>query len=386
MRFTYRAMLLFASFLSFFPLRYLALGIVLWPIAAQFWQKVQSVSSMTCGLDLLPDLLCQFIKPASDSSALFPSTIQTQFSALEGLLYDASGVTPLVSALTESRLLVSDLASAVRASSLSSSTVLAEELVAISTDTKEASRNLQKLLAHVHGTVDMYVSSHPLLSKIHSLMSMKSMLTVNDHLLNLLRNRISPFSVKAAYCYVIGNSLHSNECSSSNFHIAQAFDRVLFQFQHSLSVLILCAVEIQGNLDSVESRLEVVRDLVTMEASGLKDQKTDVLADILTVVGLNRRYILKLDGQIQALENISRYRTAAARYLAGTFSGLEQLQEVMELLRSLATGVGLIEGMPLEALIDVLTVGIQRLRHTGRLGSTREASYSRGRQSLGGPV
>ncbi|KAI5990913.1 hypothetical protein EDD15DRAFT_2369258 [Pisolithus albus] len=359
MRLTYRAILLFLSLFSLFPPRYLALGVILWPIAAQVQQTVQSMACMTCGLDLLPGLLCQFIVPADGSTALFPPTVQTQFSALEGLLYDASEVAPLVSSLTESRLLVSDLASAVRASSLSSSAALAEELAATSTDTKEASRNLQKLLAQVHGTVDI-------------------MLTVNDHLLSLLRNRISPLSFKAAYCYVIGNSLHSDKCSSSSFHISQAFDRILFQFQHSLSLLILRAVEIQGNLDSVESRLEVVRDLVAMEASGLKVQKSDALSDILTVVGLNWRYISRLDSQMQALKDIARYRTAAARYLAGTFSGLEQLQETMELLRSLATGVGLIEGMPLETLIDVLTVGIQRLR-----GSALETGYSRGRPLLG---
>ncbi|KIK19660.1 hypothetical protein PISMIDRAFT_13500 [Pisolithus microcarpus 441] len=208
---------------------------------------------------------------------------------------------------------------------------------------------------------------------------MESMLTVNDHLLSLLWNQIPPLSIKAAYCYVIGNSLHSDECSSSRFHISQAFDHILFQFQHSLSLLILRAVEIQGNLDSVESRLEVVRDLVAMEASGLKVQKSDALSDILTVVGLNRRYILRLDSEMQALKDVACYRTAAAQYLAGTFSGLEQLQETMELLRSLATGVGLIEGMPLETLIDVLTVSIQRLR-----GSALETGYSRGRPLLGG--
>ncbi|KAI5989720.1 hypothetical protein EDD15DRAFT_2370445 [Pisolithus albus] len=239
---------------------------------------------------------------------------------------------------------------------------LAEDLAAISTDTKEASRNLQKLLAQVHGTVDMYVSFHPLPSEAHLLMTMESMLTVNDHLLSLLWNQISPLSIKAA------------------FHITQAFDRVLFQFQHSLSLLILCGVEIEGNLDSVESRLEVVRDLVAMEASGLKVQKSDVLADILTVVGLNWRYISRLDSQMQALKDIARYRTAATRYLAGTFSGLEQLQETMELLRSLAMGIGLIEGMPLETLIDALTVSIQRLR-----GSALETGHSmRGLPLLGG--
>ncbi|KIK19044.1 hypothetical protein PISMIDRAFT_13942 [Pisolithus microcarpus 441] len=237
---------------------------------------------------------------------------------------------------------------------------LAEELAAISMDMKEASRNLQKLLAQVHGMVDI-------------------MLTVNDHLLSLLRNWIPLLSIKAAYCYVIGNSLHSDKCSSSRFHISQAFDRILFQFQHSLSLLILHVVEIQGNLDSVKSHLEVVCDLVAMEASGLKVQKSDALSNILTVVGLNWWYISRLDSQMQALKDVARYCTAATRYLAGTFSGLEQLQETMELLRSLATGVGLIEGMPLETLIDVLTIGIQRLH-----GSALETGYSRGRPLLGG--
>jgi len=208
------------------------------------------------------------------------------------------------------------------------------------------------------------------------------MLVVNEYLLDLLQHRIPPFSVRAAYCYLIGNSLHSNECSFLDFHIAQAFDHVLAQFQHSLSLLILRAVEIQGNLDSVESRLEVVHDLVAMETGSLMVEKSDVLADILTVVGLNRHRILRLDNQLQALKEVSRYRTAAARYLAGTFSGLAQLQEAMELLRSLATGVGLVEGVPMEVLIDALTVGIQRLRRAGRFGPTLETGYDKGRLLL----
>ncbi|KAL4062290.1 hypothetical protein V8B97DRAFT_2026856 [Scleroderma yunnanense] len=363
MHLTFRTILLFASFVSLLSLKYLALGVMLWSIATQVQEMAQSTTRMACGLGLLPDLFCQFIAAAGDSTVLFTSALQTEFSALEGLLYNTSEVAPLVSALTESRLSVSDLAIVVRASPLSSSTVLAEELAAISMETKEASRNLQKLLAQVQGTVDI-------------------MLAVNEHLLNLLQHRIPPLSTRAAYCYLIGNSMHSNECSFSDFHIAQAFDRVLVQFQHSLSLLILRAVEIQGNLDSVESRLEVVHDLVAMETGALMVEKSDVLADILSVVGLNRRRISRLDGQLQALKEVARYRTAAARYLAGTFSGLAQLQEAMELLRSLATGVGLVEGVPMEVLVDALTVGIQRLRHTGRFGPTLETGYNKGRPLL----
>jgi len=160
MRLTFHIILLFASFVSLLPLKYLALGVVLWPIATQVQQMARSTTSMACGLGLVPNLLCQFIASAGDSTVLFTSAVQTEFSALEGLLYNTSEVTLLVSALMESRLSVSDLAIVVRASPLSSSTVLAEELTAISTETKEASRNLQKLLAQVQGTVDMYVCFH----------------------------------------------------------------------------------------------------------------------------------------------------------------------------------------------------------------------------------
>jgi len=141
-------------------------------------------------------------------------------------------------------------------------------------------------------------------------------------------------------------------------------------------------VEIQGNLDSIKSCLEVVHDLVAMETSSLMVKKSDVLADILMVVGLNRRRILRLDNQLQALKEVARYRTAAARYLAGIFSGLAQLQEATELLRSLTTGVSLVEGVLMEVLINALTVGIQRLRCAGRFGPTLETGYDKGRLLL----
>jgi len=157
MRLTFHTILLFASFVSLLPLKYLALGVMLWPITAQVQQMARSTTSMACGLGLVPDLLCRFIVLAGNSTVLFTSAVQTEFLALEELLYNTSKVAPLVSALTESRLLVSDLAIVVRASPLSSSMVLVEELTAISMETKEVSRNLQKLLAQVQGMVDMYV-------------------------------------------------------------------------------------------------------------------------------------------------------------------------------------------------------------------------------------
>jgi len=47
----------------------------------------------------------------------------------------------------------------------------------------------------------------------------------------------------------------------------------------------------------------------------------------------------------------------------------------MEVLRSLATGAGLVEGVPMEVLINAFTAGIGRLHHAGRLSPTLETSY-----------
>jgi len=52
-------------------------------------------------------------------------------------------------------------------------------------------------------------------------------------------------------------------------------------------MLILHAVEVQGNLDSVESWLDVVHNLVAMETGTLMAEKSDILADILTIMGLH---------------------------------------------------------------------------------------------------
>lgn len=77
-------------------------------------------------------------------------------------------------------------------------------------------------------------------------------------------------------------------------------------------MLILHAVEVQGNLDSVESWLDVVHNLVAMETGTLMAEKSDILADILTIMGLHRHHILGLDGKLQALKKITHYHAASA--------------------------------------------------------------------------
>jgi len=107
------------------------------------------------------------------------------------------------------------------------------------------------------------------------------MLAVNENLLHILQHRVSPVSLLAAYCHTIGNSLRSNDCAALTLHITQAFDQTLFQFQQALSMLIRRVTQVQGSLDGIEIRLEVIRDLVAMENGVLIAERSDILTGLL---------------------------------------------------------------------------------------------------------
>ncbi|KAF9231764.1 hypothetical protein BU15DRAFT_82020 [Melanogaster broomeanus] len=329
----------------------LLFGFVFWPVAMQVQRHASSALRLACDAEFLSETtVCRLIAPRAGGGGAdrYTSAIETEFTGLEGLLWGASEVVPLVQGLTEAHLSIDDLIVVVKSSSLDSRATLVEELSAISSEAKDASRNLQKLFAQVQGAVDV-------------------MLAVNEHLLQLLQTQISPTSALSMYCYVIGNALYSNECSSSSLRISQAFERTLLQFRQVLSTLILRVVQVQGNLDSIDARLGVVRDLVAMEAGVIMSEKSDVLPHILALLRLPSQRMARLEAQLQSLKEVNRYRAVATRYIAGAFAGLQELEEAMEVLRSMSLGAELIDGVPMEVLIPTFTKGIERVHRAGRL-------------------
>jgi len=192
------------------------------------------------------------------------------------------------------------------------------------------------------------------------------MLAVNENLLHLLHCCILPISALSAYCYTIGNSLHSNKCAASDIHIAQAFKQTLFQFQLALSALICRVVQVQGSLDGIESHLDAIGDLVVMENGILIAEQSGVLAGLLTFLGLNQQWMERLDSQLRSRQEITCYRALATWYVTGTLSGLTDLEEALEVLRSLAIGAGLIDKIPMEVIISALSKGVERLHWTSK--------------------
>ncbi|KIK20273.1 hypothetical protein PISMIDRAFT_13104 [Pisolithus microcarpus 441] len=272
--------------------------------------------------------------------------IQTELSGLEGLLSGTSKILPLVRSLTEAWISIGDLIVLVKSSVLDSRVALAKELTTIATDTNAAARGLQKIFAQVQGTVDV-------------------MQAVNKNLLHLLQHCILPISVLSAYCYTVGNSLSSNDCAASDHHITQAFEQMLFQFQLTLSSLIHRVVQVQGSLDGIESHLGFIRELAAMESNTLAVEHSEVLAALLTFLGLNRRQIEMLESKRRSLQDITHYRAEATWYVTNTLAGLMELEEALEVLRSMVQGAGLIDGVSMEVIIHALMKGTDRLRQAG---------------------
>ncbi|KAI5988198.1 hypothetical protein EDD15DRAFT_2371628 [Pisolithus albus] len=296
-------------FFSAIPIKHLLLtGYFLWPIATQVQRHMLYAVHRVCSTEWFRETgVCRVVAPLAhgQDAARYAMAIQTELSGLEGLLSGTNEIVPLVRSLTESRMSISDLVVLVKSSALDSRVALAEELTAIATDTKAAARGLQKFFAQVQGTVDV-------------------MQAVNENLLHLLQHRISPISVHSVYCYTV-----------------------------------------QGSLDRIESRLEVVRDLAAMETDTLTVEHSEVLAALLTYLGLNRRRIEMLESKRRSLQDVTRYRAAATRYVTNTLAGLMELEEALEVLRSMVQGADLLDEVSMEVIICALMKGTDRLRQAG---------------------
>lgn len=143
----------------FSTLRFLLIGYALWSLATLTRHHALTAINLACKFGFLGEtFVCRFAGSTA-SPYRYADAIQTEFSGLERLASGATQITPLVQSLTEARLSVDDLVVVVRLSTFSFRASLVEELLVVSSETREASRNLQKLFAEIQAAVDMYVST-----------------------------------------------------------------------------------------------------------------------------------------------------------------------------------------------------------------------------------
>jgi hypothetical protein len=117
------------------------------------------------------------------------------------------------------------------------------------------------------------------------------------------------------------------------------------------------------NLDRLEIMLHGLHGIISNENASISAAKENLLAELWTMLGGNRRKLRGIDGHLVLLEHLGSYRMRAAAHVACALQALIGMSEDMEDLRERVTAPEFIGSkIPLEVHIRSIRAGLDRLR------------------------
>ena len=118
-----------------------------------------------------------------------------------------------------------------------------------------------------------------------------------------------------------------------------------------------------GHLLRLEEHLMVLHDITHRENKDLTAAQEDVLAELWTWLGGNRRKLRKLNVDFDLLKNVERYRRKALAHVVTTLQTLSTLDADMEELRTRVAAPEIVgDKIPIEVHIRSIKAGVERLK------------------------
>lgn len=145
--------------------------------------------------------------------------------------------------------------------------------------------------------------------------------------------------------------------------VTETFEEAMDTLSRHLERLILEAQVNDNNLTELEESLKSLHELVALENSAISSEKSDLLADLWTVLGGNRRKLRHFDSHLALLKDLAIYRKQAAAQVVGALQTLRGMSDDMEEMRERVASPNL-EGSSVspEAHMRSIQVGLERLR------------------------
>jgi len=157
--------------------------------------------------------------------------------------------------------------------------------------------------------------------------------------------------------------------------------------EQGIVALIFRAKELEGALYRLEERLITIRDIASGEAKIHLHEKEELLHDLWTRFGGNRRQLSFLNRNLHALKLIYEYHGLADRCVASTQSELETMREALEDLRPLAaTPLLVASDLSVEMIMEQIKTGAERLRERQREVDKAKRTESKSYRSLSSQV
>ena len=144
--------------------------------------------------------------------------------------------------------------------------------------------------------------------------------------------------------------------------VTKAFAGAMSTLSSNMEHLQLEAQMSLMKLDRLEARLGTLHELVKTEDAFLDDLRDEILAQLWTKLGGNRRELRGNDKRRTLLAGIGAYRQKALAHVVATLQALQGYAEDMEVLRGRVATPSLAENIPLDVHVRSIGAGLRRLQ------------------------
>lgn len=202
-----------------------------------------------------------------------------------------------------------------------------------------------------------------------------SVMAVNDYALHAIEEA----QTKAPSRYSLRSlSPWTSARRSTKQVVAETFGQAMNVLSGNMQRLILEAETSLANLNSLEERLTTLHEMVTREDSSLSTAKEELLAELWTKLGGNRKTLRGFEQHLILLKDLNGYRKQALVHVVAALQTLQSMSEDMEDLRERVAAPDLVGSqIPVEVHMRSIRNGLERLRE-GRIRAkhlSEEAMY-----------
>ncbi|KAF8056071.1 hypothetical protein FPV67DRAFT_1376586, partial [Lyophyllum atratum] len=339
----------------------LAAFLAIWILSIMITGVFQTLRGTFAPLCYLPGLygsrLCHTQLPTDVIAwADYPRLTDIQSFMLKDLLDESAAGSGLSLEIKRAQLATADLVTLVRISDLESRDTLSDLLKEFAEDAKKTGRDLQRLSSKIGGAVD-------------------NIMAANDYALHQIEAAYLK-SQSLSTMYGVAPWAADNPTKEA---LTRTFGEVMGVLADSMQRLIIEAEVNLANLEKLEERLSVLHELVAREDATISSAKSELLAELWTKLGGNKKKLHNYQGHLELLKNLGLYRKRALAHVVGALQSLTAITSDMEEMRERVAAPELAGShIPVEVHMNSIKVGIERLRE-GRERSKRLEESAIGR-------
>ncbi|PPQ71183.1 hypothetical protein CVT24_010001 [Panaeolus cyanescens] len=324
------------------PLKLLAFMWLLALVMNMIGFQVRKVAYPACWLPIIKDSV--FCHSTTTKWVDYDRLAEVQSRSFGEMLGETVGNSALSLDIKQAEMATADLATLVRVSNLKSKKSLESHLMNFNQHAKKAGRGLQKLSSKVGGAVD-------------------SIMAVNDYALSSIEQARAKEPAPWSFAALV----NPNAKQRTQEIITDSFDQAMGVLSNNMQHLIVEAELNLQRLDDLEEALSVLHEVIAREEKTVSQEKDEVLAQLWTSLGGNKRELRNFQQNLALLQNLGEYRKQARAHVAATLQSLEALSEDMEDLRERIAAPELMgPDVPPEVHMKSIQTGLERMKE-GRI-------------------